>query len=315
MEPGAVYWIGTDGNVWFKSKSGVKNMGKPNIAQNDGFDAPGGSAVATRIADPNPGGGSTLGSSTSSGGGGGAAEEADPDIALRKQLREQIMGRGDDINSIYEALFGDLDKLLRARVKELEEQYGGQLKEAGEQYTTAIPQIETSYAALGASDSTDQSDAKTGAKKGFDKTTETIGKNKKTDEAKLGQYGREQRAKFSVDRDSAKRNINRAGETEDVGALREMRNNLESNIDSARVTRATLGTDGKARKELSSLTSDNGRYEQAIGALDSILKSSMSGAVKQAAVSAITDSAGLSDEEKKKVQETYGNVYEEQAAL
>jgi hypothetical protein len=41
----------------------------------------------------------------------------------------------------------------------------------------------------------------------------------------------------------------------------------------------------------------------------------MSGAVKQAAVSAITDSAGLSEQEKKKVQETYGNVYEEQAAL
>ena len=48
-----VYWVGTDGNVWFKSANGVKNVGAPTNLYDNGFDAATASAVATRIADPN----------------------------------------------------------------------------------------------------------------------------------------------------------------------------------------------------------------------------------------------------------------------
>lgn len=306
----ATFWIGQDGNVWVQNSDGsASNVGKPVNRVTGGIEAQYASVEGNEIPDPAlQGGGGGDGYATSS-------EPVDPDIALRRQLRGEITGKSDDINNIYDALFGDLDRLIRARDAELEEQYGGQLKKATEQYTTAIPKIETSYAAIGSGDSTDQSDAKTGAKKGFDETTTTIGKNKETDKAKLGQYRGEERAKFAADRDSARRNIGRADETEDVGALRQLRNDIETNIDTAKVTRATLGTDEGARGRISELTADKGRYEAAVNALDSIIKSSMSGAVKEAAVKAVTDSAGLSEEEKKKVQETYGNVYAEQAAL
>lgn len=310
-----IYWVGANGNAYLKKDSGeVIDMGKllpgGQFLDNGVSGAEKGSFVAGRIADPNP-------PQQASATGGGSA--GDPDAARkaadRARLRGEISGKGGELEAIYNALFGDLDNLIRARDAELETEYGGQLKKASENYTGAIPEIETSYAALGAGESTDQADAKTKAKKGFDETTQTIGKNKETDKAKLGQYKNEQAAKFTVDRDTARRNIGRAGETEDVDALRSMRNDIEGNIGSAQVTRSTLGTDQGARGAISALTADGGRYEQAIGALDSILKSSMSGAVKQAAVEAVTSSAGLSDEEKKKVQETYGNVYAEQAAL
>lgn len=258
-----------------------------------------------------PTGGSVLGSTGTAD---ADAEKARLD-AERTSLRNEITGKGGEVESIYGSLFGDLDTLLRSRDTELEGQYGDQLKKAGESYAGAIPEIETSYAALGAADSTDNTYAKVKAKKGFEDTTETIGKNKETDKAKVGQYGQEQRAKFTADKESATRNIGRAGETTDVDALRSMRNDIETNISGAGVTKATLGTEGSARKALSDLTADSGRYETAINALDSILKSSLSGSVKEAAVQAITDSSGLSEEEKKRVQETYGNVYAEQAAL
>ena len=304
-----VYWIGADGNYYAKSSGleGVVNLGKnPSQNQNaiellNGLD---------RIADPNPPSAPAPSGNTST-----YAAAPDPDIAVRNQLRAEIGGKGGELDAIYAALFGELDNLIRSRDAELEEQYGGQLKKATEEYTGAIPTIESSYAALGAGESTDQSDAKTKAKKGFDETTETIGKNKQADKAKLGQYGNEQRAKFSVDRDSAKRNIGRAGETEDVDALRSLRNDIEGNIDSARVSRASLGTDQGARGEVSRITADAGRFQSAMNALDSIIKSSMSGSVKQAAVEAITDSAGLSEEEKQRVRQQYGDVYAEQAAL
>lgn len=262
--------------------------------------------------------GDTTGDGTTTGTGGGSllgGGSADEDAAARTQLRNEIMAKGGDIEAIYSALFGDLDNVVKSRDSELESQYGDQFKKAADQYAGALPTIENSYAALGSDSSTDSADAKTSAKKGFDDTTATIGKNKEADKAKLGQYRNEQAAKINADKESARTNLNRAGETTDVDALRTMRNDLESNLSNANVTRATLGTDGQAKKDLSALTSDSGRYDAAISSLDSIIKSSMSGAVKEAAVKAVTDNGGLSDDEKKKVQQTYGNVYAEQAAL
>lgn len=252
---------------------------------------------------------------TGGGGGGGSSAPADPDAAVRNQLRGEIGARGGEVDAVYSSLFGDLDNLLRSRDAELTTQYGQQRGRAGEQYAEALPAIDQSFAALGSYDSTQRGDKRGSAKKGFEDTVATIGQNESSDKGKLGQYGTEQRAKFNADKESAKRNVARAGETTDVGALRSMRNDLETNLSTAGVTRATLAPEGQAKKELEGLTSNQGRYEAAIGALDSILKSSMASDVKAAAVEAVTNSAGLSDEEKKKVQETYGNVYAEQAAL
>lgn len=306
----AVYWIGTDGNAWIKDDLGTRNIGKP-IQATDTAIVTGGltgmSANATRIADPMAGGGG--------GGGGGSTVQADPDAGQRAALKSRIGGRNPEIDAIYNALFGDLDNLIKSRDAELETQYGDQLKSATGKFEEALPAIDTSYAALGSYDSTQRTDSRGKAKTGYEETTKTISNNKQKDKAALGQYANENRAKFTADRDAAKRAISSAAETTDVGALRGLDNDLSTNISQAGVTRATLGSDGQARSAVSAITGDNGRYEAAINALDSVLKSSLGSDVKTAAVKAVTEAGGLSEEEKKKVQQTYGNVYAEQAAL
>lgn len=247
------------------------------------------------------------------GDGGGGSGSSDPYAAERAGLKNRIKSRAGDIDAAYGSLFGELDTLIGSRDAELETQYGGQLQKAANQYAEALPAIDQSFAALGSYDSTQRGDSRGKAKKGFEETTTTIGANKKKDKDALGQYANEQRAKFTADRDSAKRFIESADATTDVGALRSAANELDTNLSQTGVTKASLGTNGA--KTVSDLTSDAGRYEAAVNALDSILKSSMASDVKAAAVKAVTDSAGLSDDEKKKVQQTYGNVYAEQAAL
>lgn len=311
LKRAGAYWVGQDGNVWVKGDQGVNSAGRYDANS----DAYWGSRGYAQIADPAL---AQQSSSTSTGAStydAEAAAEKAKEEAERGKLRGEITSRGSEIDKIYRALFGDLEKLVRARDRELEEEYGGQLSKATEQYAAALPQIEASYASIGAADSTDLTTANRGAEGGFKETTETIGKNKKADKAKLGQYSQSERAKFEADQRAARRNIERAGDTTDVDALRSMRNSLETNLDTAGVTRATLGTDQGARGKISELTQDAGRYEQAIGALESVLKGSMSGAVKQAAVEAVADSTGLSADERKKVKQTYGDVYSEQAAL
>ena len=331
----AVYWIGQDGNAYVKGDDGrVVNYGKPDLGTDDNTLGYLGSNFdnlrieATRIDDPLPGGVQQQAAPTGGGTGGGgtgktgktAAEIAEEQRiaaqnAERAALKGEISGYEDDIETTYGSLFGDLNNLIVERDKELETQYGDQLKKAGEQYTGAIPEIERSYAALGAADSTDRGDAKDKAKKGFDETTATIGSNKTADKTKLGAYKTETETKLNQDRENARSVIRNARTTEDVDALRTGRNSLQTNLSDAAVTKSTLGTSGSARKAVSDLTKDGGRFDAAVGALDSIIKSSMSGAVKQAAVKAITDNAGLSEDEKKKVDEMYGNVYAEQQAL
>lgn len=249
------------------------------------------------------------------GGGGGGLAQADPDAAAREELRGRIRGRGSEIDAAYAALFGDLDNLIRARSQELDRDYGEQLERAGSQYAAYLPQIESSYSALGAANSTDLRDANLDAKSGFEDTTKTIGRNKEKDQSALGQFRRESEARFSADRDAARSAVSQADTTTDVNALRGFANQLEENLRGTGVTRATLGTEGEARQQLLGMTADGGRSEAAMNALDAILKSSMSGDVKSAAVEAITNAGGLTDEEKKRVQQQYGNVYAEQASL
>lgn len=304
-----VYWLGADGNYYVKAAGlagGVLNLGKNPSDNQTAVDL---INSLQQIADPN------APQEAAPTGGSSTVAKVDPDVALRNSLKQEIMGKKPMIDQTYNELFGSLDNLIKSRDSELESEYGDQFKKAGDQYSSAIPEIETSYAAIGAGDSTDNTYAKNKAKAGFEETTQTIGKNKEADKAKLGQYGNEQRAKFTADKEAADRNVARVGETTDVDALRSMRNELEGNISTAGVTKATLGSDGTAKKAVTDLTGDAGRFDAAINALDGIIKSSLSGAVKDAAVKALTDNAGLSDEEKKKVQAQYGNVYAEQQAL
>lgn len=319
----AVYWIGQDGNVYVKDASGVKNMGQastvPNANWDNGYTTTSG-AFATgvsRIPDPlapaRVESASTTG--TDSRLAASAPAEVDPDAAERAALKGAIKGRASEIDTVYDQLFGNLEALLKSRDADLTTQYGGQRGRASKEFTEALPQIDSSYAAIGSYDSTQRGDARGKATEAHASTQKTIGENEKADRAKLGQYGNETRTKLSTTRDSAKRNVARVDETSDVGALRGFRNDLESNLDNARVTGSTLTSDGQARKDLEALTGDNGRGDAAINALDAVLKSSLPNDVKAAAVQAVTTSAGLSDEEKKRVDQTYGNVYAEQQAL
>lgn len=244
-------------------------------------------------------------------------KKAAPTAAEKERggLRNEITARVQEILAAYEQMFGGLDNLLRDRARTTEDEYGGQLSKTTKQYADSLPMIQASYAALGADSSTDNRDAGIKAKEGFDETVGTINKNKAADLSKIGQFGTEQKAKWAADKDSVARLGGRVGSVEDTGELRQARNDVESKLGSVRADLGTLDTDAGARSKLSSLTGDNGRYDSIVNSLDNIIKGSLAGSVKQAAVQTVVDNAGLNEAEKKKVQALYGNTYAEQAAL
>lgn len=247
--------------------------------------------------------------------GGTTTPTVDPEAAKRAALIDQLTGHTGDVQAAYDALFNDLNTLLQSRRDALNTQYDKQLKTASQNFTDVLPTIDQSFAALGSYDSTQRGDNRAKAEKGYQDTVSTIGDNKNKDLSALGQYGKESRAKFQADKESAQRYIDSAKNTTDVNALQSANNNLDTNLSQAKVTDATLGTDASAAKDLQGRTSDNGRFQAAMDALDSVIKSSMPSDVKAAAVTAVSNAAGLSEADKKKVQAQYGNVYAQQQAL
>lgn len=239
----------------------------------------------------------------------------DPNAARRDQLRSSITGKKDEVQAAYDALFGDLQNLLKAKSGDLNTQYDKQLKTASTQFADVLPTIDQSFAALGSYDSTQRGDNRAKAQHGYEDTVNTIGANKQKDMAALGQYGNKSKAEIQADKEAALRYIDSAPTTTDVNDLQTADNNLAENLSKTKVTAAGLGTDASAAKDINSLTADNGRFQAALDALDSVVKSSMPNSVKQAAVEAVTNAGGLSEADKKKVQAQYGNVYAEQQAL
>lgn len=91
---GGSYWIGQDGNVWFASSTGTRNMGTPINLYEGGFDATGGSAQGGQINDPNPQSGTT---NLSGGGGGGRTAPTYKDTTAERNATNVSIGSLDTV--------------------------------------------------------------------------------------------------------------------------------------------------------------------------------------------------------------------------
>ena len=233
------------------------------------------------------------------------------DPAELARLRDDIRAYADQINAVYESIFGNLEDIGKERIGEIGKTYGENVNKVTGQYTSSIPRIEGSYAALGAGDSTDTRDAKIGAQSAFNESVETLGDAREADEAKVGSFLSENKARYGADQESLNRLVDRVDETQDLGDLRSARNDVEDRLGQVKADEGSLMTDEGARGKLAGLTKDGGRFAQVTSALDNVLNSSMAGSTKAGAVKAIIENGGLSDEEKQKVKLQYGDVYNE----
>ena len=246
-----------------------------------------------------------------------AVPQVDPreaqENAERGKLRGDIHARVNDLNALYNQLFGNLDNVAAERARELEDNYGEQLGKAAQKYADGVSAIENSYAALGSGDSTDRTYAKNSAKSGFEETNKQVKKNKEEDLAKLGNYVEGTKAKWRADHESANRLNGRADEVKDLTELRGGRNSIEDKIGNVKADIGNMNTESGARGKLTELTGDGGRSDSLSSALDSILKSSLGGGMKEAAVDTIGNAAGVNkgqiDEIKKKNAAQFGDAY------
>lgn len=218
------------------------------------------------------------------------------------KLRNETRGYAPEVNTIYDQLFADIDTLLNSRRKDIEETSGRSIGDLTKKYVSSIPGIENSYSAVGAGDSTWAGDSKDDAKEGFESSVKQVGDQKGKDLAALSQYGEETKAGWNADREALNRIFSRLDETDNENDLAAGRNTVETKLAGAKANRATLMTDEGLKGKINAGTDSSSRLAGIQSSLDSILNSSMANSVKDAAVQAVGQSAGLSDAEKDQIK-------------
>ena len=109
-----LYWVGSDGNVWFRDSTGkVSNQGTPIDLMDNGFNSSMFSAEATRINDPNPGRVSTTDMTYGSSGGSSAPTYKDT-TAARNATQVSIDSLGTVLNNALTGADGEYNSVIDA---------------------------------------------------------------------------------------------------------------------------------------------------------------------------------------------------------
>lgn len=235
-----------------------------------------------------------------------AAKEAE-DAAERGRLRDEIGGFRGRSNKLFEDIFDRIKSVAKDRRRKIDDTYNDQDAQYVAQYGEAVPQIDNSFAALGIGNSTYAGDRIDDAKEAMDSSLAKSKTNRQADLGEVGNWQESQLGAFQSDQQNIEDAIKRSGSVEDLGELRDARNNVSSTLNTVSGKRRAFNADGTAINKLEAATGRSKNFDDAMKALQGVLSSSMDVGTKRAAKDALVENANLSDDEKKKLSEVQIN--------
>lgn len=230
---------------------------------------------------PGAQGGDVLSSSTGNSMGGGSMNSVGPDPAEVASLRDEIISRRERANSIFDALTGAVSALAASKRGELEKGFQREQQTATEQFGTQSKDISRAYRGRGLGESSYRINALEDAGKAFQGALAQLGEQRTAGLGEIGGQLAGQLARIKADRGSmADLNLDELGD--DVGSLRQLRNNLDERIREAEIQQATARTPEGFAGQLNKVAPYGGTTNALKGALDSLLKSATPQTVKSA---------------------------------
>lgn len=307
------------GNVSVKggardNKGGVLGVGGQGKTK-PGYDSTG-RKVATnnnqkKTTDTNTGGGGGGGGSYYGGGGGydtgAAARQAAQEAAERNSLLDEIRGMSPRAQAVFADIFNRIASVAKDRRNKTEKTYNEQDASYLDTYTKAVPQIDNAFAALGIGNSTYAGDRIDEAKGALDTSLKKSKENRRSDLAEIGNWEASQRGAFGADQSNINDAISRSEGVQDVGTLRDARNNISTTVNNITGKRAALNDDGSAIRSLNSVAGRSANFDSAMKSLEGVMASSMDTGVKNAAKTALIENGDLTDDEKRKLSEVQVN--------
>lgn len=237
------------------------------------------------------------------GGGGGYAPPVDTSAAERKALKGEIAGFQGRANPIFDEIFRRIDGVAKNRSDKLAEVYRGQRDDLTGAFQSAVPKIDNAFAAMGIGGSTYAGDRIDDTTNEYKSSMKKVDQAEDKDVSELGNWVNSQKAAFDADRQNINNAIARSGGVEDVGELRDARNNIDTTINNLGAKRGALNDDGTAVAGLNRATGGSSNFGAIKKAYEGVLSSAMDIGTKNAVKEALSEYGNLSDDEKRRLSE------------
>lgn len=248
--------------------------------------------------------GNGVGNGNGTGGAGGAAAQS---AAERAAILREIQGLSPQAQALFGDIFNRIRSVAKGKRDKIDRTYNDQDAAYTKSYQETLPQIDNAFAALGIGNSTYAGDRIDKATEEFKGSLAKSGENRRADTAEVGNWEASQQGAFEADQANINDAIGRSAGVQDVGELRDARNNLTTTVNNTRGKQRALNDDGAAIASLDAATGRSSNFDSAMKSLEGVLASSMDTGTKSAAKTALLENGNLTDEEKKRLSEVQVN--------
>lgn len=260
---------------------------------------------------PRPGGGqvqgaNTGGSPSSAPGGantGGSGYNAT--AAKLGQNRSIIQDRIKAANQVFQALFGDIDAVIRDRTDQTIQQFGREEQGITSQFNQDLPNLGKAFSARGLGSSDYRTDAEGRATSQFEDQLATIGDEKRQALAGIGSFGAQSKADLTADQGSLGALGSRAGEIDDVNQLLQIRDTVEAKIRDLEAKRSGLRTQGEFINGLNSVAPLQDRVASLKASITSLVNGNAPRPLKDSVANALIGNSGLGADVQQTLLENY----------
>lgn len=251
---------------------------------------------------------------TSTNNSGGLVPAYDPYAAMRAQqaseaqsIRDRLLGRGSEIDSILNEIIGNIDSLVKDQKRRRQGQYDTDTSALIASLEAAIPEIQKAFAALGLSSSTFVGDRVDNTNQEYKRSQDAVDTAFQDDLASYGQWADKEKASARASADKARNSLDfvrRADATADnLGRFQETEHSFNNALTDFGAQRRNYTTSGDAIKALQGIGSDYD-FSKIMDTFGSLAASSANTGTGGGAAQAVLDNIrGLDPKNKKKLTE------------
>lgn len=214
-------------------------------------------------------------------------------IAQANALKGGLTGIVNNIKSVYDAIYGDIDAVGADKVKGVNQRFNNERTAIVDQFNTDFPQIGNAYSSRNTYDSSYRQDAEQGAVKQFDNVQQGLATGRDEDIAKVGQFVATQRAGVAADKGALSSMEQLIAASEDPTELMQLQQTLNDRISQVTASRAGLRSQDAYMAEANSLVSTADRSIGLKQNISNIVAGAAPAPLKRSVAMKLIQSSGL----------------------
>lgn len=213
--------------------------------------------------------------------------------AQAQALKGGLTGLVNNIHSVYNAIYGDLDTVGADKTKAVNQRYNTENTALVDQFNTDFPQIGNAYSARNTYDSSYRQDSEGNAVKQFGNAQDSLSQGRNEDVAKVGQYIATQRAQAGADQGTLTSIQDMINASEDPAELQQLQQTLNQRLADVTASRAGLRSQDAYMAEANSLVDTTDRSAGLRQNISNIVAGQAPAPLKRSIANKLIQSSGL----------------------